>query len=127
MIESFYVIDEDYPARENGYKAAKKLLKKNKNITSIFTCNDAMAIGVMQFLKENNYKIPDDISLIGFDDVEADLLLDPPLSTIRVLKIEMGVEVMRLMSDILKKKTKSPKKVLVPVELIIRKSTAKIK
>ncbi len=65
--------------------------------------------------------------MIGFDDVEADLLLDPPLSTIRVLKIEMGVEVMRLMSDILKKKTKSPKKVLVPIELIIRKSTVKIK
>ncbi len=125
--QTFYVIDEDYPARENGYKAAKKLLKKNKNITSIFTCNDAMAIGVMQFLKENNYKIPDDISLIGFDDVEADLLLDPPLSTIRVLKIEMGVEVMRLMSQILKKETKSPKKILVPVELVIRKSTAKIK
>lgn len=123
---SMYIIDEHYPARENGYKAAKKLLKKNKKITAIFAANDAMAIGVNQYLKEKGYKIPNDISLIGFDDVEADLSLDPPLSTIRVPKLEMGVEVLRLISDILKNKVKSPKKVLVPTELIIRKSTAPI-
>jgi len=124
---SWFVIDEDYPARKNGYDAAKKLLKKNKDITAIFACNDAMAIGVMQFLKENNFKIPNDISLIGFDDVEADLSLDPPLTTIRVSKIEMGIEVMRLMTDILKNKSRTSKKVLVPVELIVRKSTAHLK
>jgi LacI family transcriptional regulator len=124
---SWYVIDEDYPARKNGFNAAKNLLRKNKDITAIFACNDAMAIGVMQFLKENNYKIPEDISLIGFDDVEADLSLDPPLTTIRVSKIEMGVEVMRLMTDILKNKSRTSKKVLVPVELIVRKSTAPLK
>ena len=124
--QTSFVIDESYPARENGYNAANKLLKKNKNITSIFACNDAMAIGVMQFLKEKNYKVPEEISLIGFDDVEADLSLDPPLTTVRVPKIEMGVESMRLMSEILKKKTKSSKKVLVPVELVIRKSTTNI-
>ncbi len=124
---NYYVTDETYPARENGYNAAKKLLKKNKNITAIFASNDAMAIGVMQYLKEKNLKVPDDISLIGFDDVEADLSLDPPLTTVKVPKIEMGIEAMRLMTDILKNKTKSPKKVLVPVELVIRKSTTKIK
>jgi LacI family transcriptional regulator len=121
-----FVIDENYPARGNGYNAAKKLLK-NKNITAIFACNDAMAIGVMQFLKEKKYRIPEDISLIGFDDVEADLSLDPPLTTIRVPKIEMGIEVMRLMSDLLKNRIKSSKKILVSIELIVRKSTAPLK
>ena len=122
-----FIIDENYPARQNGYNAAKKLLKRNKDITAIFTCNDAMAIGVMQFLKEKKYRIPEDISLIGFDDVEADLSLDPPLTTIRVPKIEMGIEVMRLMSDLLKNRIKSSKKVLVPVELVIRNSTAPLR
>ncbi|HEX3074238.1 MAG TPA: substrate-binding domain-containing protein [Ignavibacteriales bacterium] len=84
---SLCVVDEDYPARENGYRAAKKLLKSNK-ITAIFTCNDAMALGVMQYLKENNYRIPEDISLAGFDDVESDMFLDPPLTTVKVLKME---------------------------------------
>ena len=122
-----FVTDETYPARENGYNAAKKLLKKNKNITAIFACNDAMAIGVMQYLKEKNIKVPNNISLIGFDDVEADLSLDPPLTTVKVPKIEMGIEAMKLMTEILKKKSKSPKKILVPVELVIRKSTTNIK
>ncbi|HEX2867302.1 MAG TPA: LacI family DNA-binding transcriptional regulator [Ignavibacteriales bacterium] len=120
---TYSVTDENYPARENGYHAAKKLLKANKKITAIFSCNDAMAIGVMQYLKEAGMSIPEDVSVIGFDDVEAGLSLDPPLSTIGVPKIEMGSEVMRLMADILNGKVTSPKKVLIPVELIERKST----
>lgn len=122
-----YVIDEKKPARENGYNAAKKLFNQNKNITGIFACNDAMAIGVMQYLKENNFKIPDDVSLIGFDNVEADLSLDPALSTISVAKTEMGIEAINLMNEILKENKKTNKKVLVPVELISRQSTAPLK
>ncbi len=124
---TYYVIDEENPARENGYNAAKKLLNKNKNITAIFACNDAMAIGVMQYLRENKISIPGNISLIGFDNVEADLSLDPTLSTISVEKTDMGIEAIRLMAEILKNKVKSIKKVLVPVELISRKSTAQLK
>lgn len=123
--ERLTIIDEDYPARENGYRGAEKLLKKYSDLTAIFTCNDAMAIGVMQYLKDKKFNIPKDISLIGFDDVEADLSLDPPLTTIRVPKIEMGVEVMRIMSEILKNKTNSAKKILVPVEVVVRKSTSR--
>ena len=120
--DTFYVIDEENPARENGYSAAKKLFNKNKKITAIFACNDAMAIGVMQYLKEKKIKIPEDISIIGFDDVEADLSLDPPLSTISVKKTDMGIEAIHLMAEVLNNKVKSIKKVLVPVELISRKS-----
>jgi LacI family transcriptional regulator len=124
---SYTITDEDYPARGNGYKAAKKLLSKNKKISAIFACNDAMAIGVMQYLKDNGRKVPEDISLIGFDDVDADLSLDPTLSTISVPKLEMGIEAFRLMKDILKNRVKSPKKILVPTELVIRKSTGSVK
>ena len=124
---NYYVTDEENPARENGYNAAKKLLGKNKKITALFACNDAMAIGVMQYLKENKIKIPEDISIIGFDNVEADLSLDPTLSTISVEKTDMGIEAIRLMAEILKNNVKSIKKVLVPVELICRKSTEQLK
>ena len=125
--DTFYVIDEENPARENGYSAAKKLFNNNKKITAIFACNDAMAIGVMQYLKEKKIKIPEDISIIGFDDVEADLSLDPPLSTISVKKTDMGIEAIHLMAEVLNNKVKSIKKVLVPVELISRKSTIQLK
>lgn len=117
------VTDAKYPDRQSGYESAEKLFTTNKHISAVFACNDAMAIGVMHYLKDNNYNIPKDISLIGFDDVEADLLLDPPLTTIRVPKIELGAEAFRTLTSYLINKT-TPKKILVPVELIIRKSTA---
>ncbi len=120
--ESDVQINTLYPDRQNGYESTKKLIENNKDVTSIFACNDAMAIGAMHYLKDNGYKIPEDISIIGFDDVEADLLLDPPLTTIRVPKIELGAEAFRTMIGYLKNKT-IPKKILVPVELILRSST----
>lgn len=124
--EKYIHTTSPYPDRQNGYDAAKTLFKKNKNITAVFACNDAMAIGAMHFLKDNGYSVPQDVSIIGFDDVEVDLLLDPPLTTIRVPKIDLGTEAFRLMMEVLKNKNTNGKKILVPVELIIRKSTKKL-
>ncbi len=118
--------DEDYPSRENGYKAAEKLLKKNNKVTAIFACNDAMALGVMQYLRKQHIKIPDAISIIGFDDVEAGNSVSPPLSTVKVLKTEMGAEAIKFMAKILKENKTLTDKKLIPVELVIRKSTKKI-
>ena len=118
--------DAKYPDRANGYNSIKNLLNKNKNVTAVFACNDAMAIGVLNYLNEKGYKIPKDMSLIGFDDVEADLMLNPPLTTIRVPKIEMGVEALKLLVNTLKNKKSLSNKILVPVELILRKSTSSI-
>ncbi|MBI1936543.1 MAG: LacI family DNA-binding transcriptional regulator [Ignavibacteriales bacterium] len=125
--QSNIIIDEDYPARQNGYNAAKRLFEKNKNVTAVFACNDAMAIGAMQYCADNGIKIPGDVSLIGFDDVEADLLLNPPLTTVRVPKVELGTEAMNVMVNLLSSKSANcAKKIVVPVELIVRGSTRKI-
>ena len=123
---NFIDTQEDYPGRTNGFNSAKRLLSKNNNITAIFACNDAMAVGVIQYLKDTGLKVPEDISVIGFDDVVSGNSIEPMLSTIRVPKMEMGVEAMKLMSAILKDGEKRNKKVLVPVEIIIRNSTKKI-
>lgn len=123
---NMYVIDEDYPARTNGYNAARRLFEQNPETTAIFACNDAMALGVIQFLKEKQLRIPDGISVIGFDDVEVGQSTDPPLTTVEVPKFDMGVEVMRLCSELLGGSISTNKKVLVPVKLIERKSTGSI-
>lgn len=122
------VIDEDDPSRPNGYNAARKLFAQNKKITAIFACNDAMAIGAMQYCTDNKIKIPNDVSLIGFDDVEADIFLNPPLTTIKVPKFELGTEAIHLIENVIKNKSyHNKKKILVPVELIIRNSTKELK
>jgi len=120
------VVDEDYPAIKNGYRAMQKLFDRGERFTAIFACNDAMALGALKFLKEKRIPIPEEISIIGFDDVEAALSVDPPLSTIRVNKEEMGIQSFRLMLEILESRMNMPRKVLVPVALIRRRSIALI-
>ncbi|HMN48026.1 MAG TPA: LacI family DNA-binding transcriptional regulator [Ignavibacteriaceae bacterium] len=118
------IVDAKYPDRQNGFNSAKKLFSKNKDVTAVFAGNDAMAIGVLNYLKENGYNVPQDVSIVGFDDVEVDLMLNPPLTTIKVPKIELGAEALRLMVNTLKNKKSLLKKILIPVELIVRESTS---
>ena len=123
---SYISTEEQNTTKHTGYLAAEKLFAKAPDLTAVFACNDAMAIGVLQYLKDHNYKVPGDISLIGFDDIEYDLLEKPSISTIRVHKIELGVEAMKLIVNVVENNDLSPKKTLIPVELVIRESTRKI-
>lgn len=120
---SFVVTTETATSRDSGYHAAETLLAKTNKISSLFACNDAMAIGAMQLLKDKGVKIPEDISIIGFDDIEGDPFQDPPITTMRVPMLDMGSEALRLMSECLNNSVEKPKKILMPVEIVIRGST----
>ena len=118
---------EEYPARINGYNAAKKLFLANaNNITAIFACNDSMALGVIQYLNEINLRVPQDVSVIGFDDILPESVNDIQLSTISVPKMEMGTEAMKLISTLIDDRKVHSKKVIMPVELIERQSTKRL-
>jgi DNA-binding LacI/PurR family transcriptional regulator len=121
------VTRESATNRISGYHAAKMLVERGIKFTALFACNDAMAMGAMQYLREQGKKIPADISIIGFDDVLEDMSTNPPLSSIRVPKIEMGTEGVRLLLGLFANNNQKSKKVLVPVELIPRESVIKIK
>ncbi len=120
------ITNDDYLSRQNGCSAAEILLNRRKDVTAIFAANDTTAIGVMQCLNNKGIKVPDDISVIGFDDVQADLLLDPPLTTISVPKLDMGTEAIQLLLGIINKENIKARKILVPVKLIIRESTKNV-
>ena len=119
----FIITSSNFTGRQAGYNIAKRLFSHQNDLTAVFAANDAMAIGVMHFLGTKGYKLPEDVSVIGFDDIEADLLLNPSLTTIRVPKIELGAEALKLIVNTLKNKKSLSKKIIVPVELIIREST----
>ncbi|MBI5726876.1 MAG: LacI family DNA-binding transcriptional regulator [Ignavibacteriales bacterium] len=121
---SNFIVDEADTSRESGYKAAEKLLKINPGVTAIFACNDAMAFGAMQCVKDEGYSVPQDISIVGFDDVEIARTSDPELTTIAVPKQELGCEAVRLMNRLLESKTVTSHSVTVGIELIKRNSTA---
>ena len=118
------ITDEPLPIPTCGYNAARTLLNLSSDFTAIVACNDAMAIGAMQYLQEQQIRIPEDVSLVGFDDVDTDLNRNPRLTTVSVPEDDMGVLAMRLMDEIVRGETNLRRRIVVPVELIVRGSTA---
>jgi len=88
-IDERYFVEADF-IEEGGYRAAKRLLERNLDITAIFTANDQMAAGALKALREANISVPNDISLIGYDDVMLAQYLYPSLTSIRQPLLEMG-------------------------------------
>ncbi|WP_461612819.1 LacI family DNA-binding transcriptional regulator [Clostridium sp. Marseille-QA1073] len=115
----------DY-AIEGGYEAAKDLIK-NHNITAIFTHDDLMACGVYKAAKELNYKIPDDISVVGFDDITLVEFLDPPLTTIKQPTEDIGKVSVEILMDLIENNKIQGKIISLDTELIVRESTKSIK
>lgn len=121
--DSFSFIDEPNTQIINGFEAAKKIFfNKSERPTAIFAANDAMAIGCIQYLKQAKWKIPNDVAIAGFDNIEAGLHIEPRLTTINVLKEEMGSLALRRIVEMIKDKADVTTRTLTPVELVVRES-----
>ena len=107
---------------KDGYERTKQLLKKNLDFTAIFAYNDMMAFGAMQAVKEKGLRIPEDIGLVGYDDIPFSSLISPSLTTIRLKKKELGAESVKLLLSRINGNRKKTKKVMLDVELQIRES-----
>lgn len=108
---------------ENSYKGMKELLKSDDLPTAIFCASDLMAIPAMRAIHESGLRIPDDIAIIGLDNIEMAKYSTPPLTTINIPKYEMGEIVAKTMVDMVEEKIKVPIKILVPFELVVRESS----
>lgn len=114
--------EEPYGTTPNdGYIAMKKLLNTCNNVTAVFCLNDLMALGAMKAIREAGLKIPQDISVVGCDDVFFTSCIDPALTTLSVQKEEMGKEAMIQLLNQMNKGTKED--VLLDVDFVIRDST----
>lgn len=107
---------------EGGKKAAEKLVRMKFPPTAIFCVNDPVALGAMKSIREYGFRIPDDISLAGFDDAEFAEFLQPPLTTVHQLKYELGEEAARILLDEINGKLSKPRKVEIKPMLVIRDS-----
>jgi len=81
-----------------------------------------MALAAMKIIKEEGLKIPEDISIVGFDDIEASSQIDPPLTTVRQPLYKMGEEAAKLLFQLLNSKESKPKKIILDTQLVIRES-----
>lgn len=106
-----------------GHAAALQFLVERPEITGIFAANDEMAAGVLRAAHEVGRKIPEELSVIGFDDIILCHYVDPPLTTIGCDKEEMGRKAMSRLIDIIEKKGDEHSLQLLGVELVERSST----
>jgi len=105
---------------KDGYHRTKQMLEKDLDFTAIFAYNDMMAFGAMQAIKEKGLRIPQDIGLVGYDDIPFSSFISPPLTTIRLRKQDLGAESVKLLLSHINGKLKKMKKVMLDVELITR-------
>lgn len=112
---------------ESGYAAMKQILKIEEMPTAIFTGGDKLAIGAIEAIKEAGLNVPDDISVIGFDDSEPAQYITPKLTTVRQSCAEIGKEAADILIDQITSKQKSKVDKIIPTELVIRESCKKIK
>ena len=110
---------------EGGALAAKRLIEKNPDITAVFTMSDAMAIGACRAFRDLGYKVPENISVIGFDGLAISDYLCPRLTTIRQIEEDLASEGLNVLLDSIENKASCCHKI-VPFEFIEGESVKKI-
>ena len=106
------------------YHLVKQLLSENKKVDAIFVWDDRLAIGAIKAIFEAGKRIPQDIAIVGYDDIEISEFLFPPLTTVRHPSHEIGKTATRILIDRLESEDESElKRVVLKPELIIRQTT----
>ncbi|KXI30881.1 LacI family transcriptional regulator [Paraglaciecola hydrolytica] len=108
---------------DSGVNCAEKLLLLRKRPTAIFCFNDEMAIGVMKLLKKQGFLIPEDVSVMGFDDIHYAEYVTPALSTVHQPLKEIGTACINLLLEQLRGNHVPPGRQFLPFELKLRAST----
>ena len=111
---------------EDGYRLMKKALSNNYVPSAFFIASDPMAIGAYKAISEKNLKIPEDISIIGFDDIVTSQFLNPSLTTVKIYTEYIGETAVDTLLERLTGRRTLSKKIVLPVNLIIRESCTKI-
>lgn len=124
-------LEGDTPSPEIGYIAAQKILSRKKRFTALFAFNDVSAIGAIRALQEAGLRVPEDVSVLGFDDIYAAAFHNPALTSIRQPLFEMGSLAAQTLLERVAKNQKDgaemPETLTVEPKLIVRQSTAQVK
>jgi len=116
-----------FPSVEDGYQISLGLLKEQPELTALICHNDLVAVGALQACLELGYRVPEDLAVIGHDDILISSLVTPALTTVHVPRYDLGAKAMSLLLKQIKQSTnkagcaESP--VIIKPKLIIREST----
>jgi DNA-binding LacI/PurR family transcriptional regulator len=112
------------PALFEGKRTMQQLLSLPDPPTAVFAASDQLAIGALSAIKERGLRVPKDVSLVGFDDIDVAAYCDPPLTTVRVPAQEMGELAVKVLLEAIEDGRAEVKQYLLDTDLIIRESCA---
>lgn len=107
---------------ESGWEVARQMLAMEVRPTAICAANDLMAIGVLRAATEMGLRVPHDLAVVGYDDIELASYTNPPLTTVKQFKDKMGQAALRSALNCIRDKNAAPQCILLPVALVIRGS-----
>jgi DNA-binding LacI/PurR family transcriptional regulator len=108
---------------ETGYEGTLRLLERAPDIDAVFAGADLIAMGVIQALRESGRRVPDDVAVVGFDDIPAAARIDPPLTTVKQPIEAIGARMAEMLLDRIAGEPVDPPWAILPTELVIRSST----
>jgi len=122
------ILDEAWLVRgdfhpESGRKVALALLGRPNPATAIFACNDLMAIGVLRAAAESGYRIPGELAVVGFDDIELASYTYPQLTTVMQPEEEMGRRAVQLLAERIADRARPPRREVLETALVVRESS----
>ena len=119
-------LDSDAPTPEVGFGVTRRLLERNKAFSALFAFNDISAIGAIQALRNAGKRVPEDVSVVGFDDIQSAAFQNPGLTTVRQPLRQMGVVAAETLLQRITAPLQNnyPREIVVRPELIVRQSTA---
>ena len=123
-------IMEGFFEPEDGYECMNRILVQDNLPTAVFCCNDVMALGAISAITEKGLRVPDDISIIGYDNIHSSRFYAPPLTTIHQSKSRLGAQAVNLLFErIANKDNDSHEKhrIAIHPELVLRKSVRNLK
>lgn len=120
-----YVLEEEFTT-ESGYRMMNELLKQEELPTAIIASSDPIAIGALRALNDKGIRVPEDISLMGFDDTSLSSFTTPPLTTIHAPAYDMGSFGANIVFNILKLQPATAMKIQLPCKLMERQSCRKL-
>ena len=109
---------------ELGYPYGKELLERKVSFTALFAYNDISAIGAMRAFQEAGLRVPDDVSVVGFDDIALASFSIPPLTTVRQPLLKMGRIAAQTLLDRIEERSEYVQEIAIEPELVVRKSSA---
>ena len=111
---------------DGGYQAAGQLLDSGETFTAIFCANDHTALGALRALNEHKLQVPEDISLVGFDDEAFACYLNPPLTTVRQDFHALGEQAVKYLIEMIENPETPVHQRVLYSQLIVRQSTREI-